>query len=84
MKFVEDLLYMLLETIGFETTKFVLGDLFPGAIIGLFPAALVGGVVSDWQCGRRSKLLSAIPWAWFASIVIFVVSLYLWYALILA
>jgi hypothetical protein len=84
MKFLEDILFTVLESLGFEITKFSLGDLFPGVIIGLFPAAFVGGAVSDWKYGKQSAFITAVPWEWIASILTMLACIWSWYRLAIA
>ncbi|WP_299616043.1 hypothetical protein [uncultured Tateyamaria sp.] len=84
MRFLEDALLSLLEFFGFEVAQVALGDLFLGAVIGLFPAAIVGGLVSDWKWQKESAFWTKLPWDWLASILAMVFTIWLFYLLFLA
>lgn len=76
MKAIEDLIYAGLELIGLETGKFSLGDLFPIALIALFPAALLGAAVSDWKYKYKTMRLAKLPWDWLAALFAFIATMY--------
>lgn len=81
---MEDVLLSLLEFFGFEAAKVALGDLFLGAVFGLFPAAIVGGLVSDWKWQQESTFWTKLPWDWLASIFAMVLTIWLFHLLFLA